>query len=53
MKNDVKDVVFCPQGNHMVPRDQMTKMLNDNGKSWRRVCIECKEATYERRKRDK
>lgn len=49
----VKDVVYCGHGHHMVPREEMTKMLSDDGKSWRRVCKACKEATLERRQKVK
>lgn len=49
MKNDVKDVQYCQQGGHMVPRDQMTKLRSDDGKTERSVCIACREATLEYR----
>ena len=49
----VKDVSHCGHGNHMVPREEMTKMISDNWKSWRRVCKACKEATLERRAKAK
>lgn len=51
MRNDVKDVQFCTQGRHMAPREEMTQMLNDNGRSWRNVCETCKAETIEMRKK--
>lgn len=49
----IKDVTHCLQGNHMFPREEMTQMLNDNGKNWRRVCKTCKEETLDRRAKAK
>lgn len=49
----VKDLSHCGYGSHMVTREEMTKMLSDNGKVWRRVCKDCKEATLERRQKAK
>jgi hypothetical protein len=53
MKTDVKDVQWCAQGSHIVPRETMTRMLADNGKAWRHVCTACKDSTYERRSKAK
>lgn len=43
MKIDVKDVSFCQHSRHMVPRDQMTKLRSEDGKSSRNVCLACRE----------
>ncbi len=53
MKTDVKDLSFCRQRNHIVPRADMTKMLSDDGKSWRMVCQTCKDDALEFRKNAK
>jgi len=53
MKIDVKDVSFCQHKQHMVPRDQMTKLRSDNGKMSRNVCLECREAVMARRVKEK
>lgn len=49
----VKDIKHCGHGHHMVPRNEMTKMLSDNGKVWRSVCVTCKELVMERRRKAK
>ena len=51
MQNNIKDVSFCLRKGmgHSVPRDQMTKMLADDGKTWIRTCVDCKDAAIERR----
>ena len=53
MRTDIKDVSYCLRKGmgHSVPRDQMTKMLADDGKTWIRTCVECKDAAIERRKK--
>lgn len=43
MRNDVKDVKNCRQRNHMVPRADIVKLYSDDGKTWRNVCIECRD----------
>ena len=52
MRTDVKDISYCMRKGHghSVPRDQMTKMLADDGKTWIRICVDCKDAAMERRK---
>lgn len=50
MRTDIKDVQFCPHSQHIVPRAEMTRILSDDGKVWRRICKSCKESTFERRK---
>lgn len=49
----IKDVMHCGHGHHMVPRAEITKMLSDDGKSWRVVCKACKDSIYERRSKAK
>ena len=49
MKTDVKDVSFCPRGNHCVPRSEMTTMQSDDGKSAVRTCVACKNETMDMR----
>lgn len=46
----IKDVQYCPQGKHLVPRADIVEMLNDNGKGWRKVCQACKDRTMEQRR---
>lgn len=50
MKTDVKDVSYCMRKGHghSVPRSEMTKMLNENGK-WIRTCVSCKADAMDRR----
>ncbi len=45
--NGQKDMVYCPQGSHIVPREAMTKMLTAKGV--RRLCTDCKDKTMDRR----
>lgn len=49
----IKDTTHCQRGNHMVPRAEITKMLNDTGKAWIRCCQQCKDAALERRAKAK
>lgn len=55
MKIDVKDVSFCPRRGmgHQVPRNEMTKMLADDGKTWIRICVGCKDEVMDRRAKAK
>lgn len=34
--------VYCLQGKHVVEPEEMSRVLNDDGKGWRRMCSECK-----------
>lgn len=49
----IKDTSWCGRGNHMVPRDEITKLLNDTGTAWVRCCQQCKDAALERRAKAK
>lgn len=49
----IKDTTYCQRGNHSVPRAEITKMLNDTGTTWIRICKDCKEAALERRAKAK
>ncbi len=45
----VKDVLYCPRRNHIVPREQMTTVLSDDGKKMIRACAKCREEILEAR----
>lgn len=50
MKPYTKDTSYCMRKGHghIVPRSEMTTMLNDNGK-WIRICVGCKAEAMDRR----
>lgn len=51
MKPEIKDISYCMRKGHghSVPREEMTKMLADDGKTWIRICVTCKEEAMDRR----
>jgi len=49
MKTVQTDTKFCRQGNHIVPREIMTKLRSDDGKTERDVCEPCRKEAIERR----
>lgn len=49
----IRDVVYCSQGSHMVPRAEISKLYADDGKTSRVCCVTCKEAALERRAKAK
>lgn len=49
----IKDTTYCHRGNHSVPRAEITKMLNDTGTAWVRLCKDCKDAALVRRAKAK
>lgn len=53
MKVDQKDVVFCRQGAHAVPRAEISKLYADNGKTHRACCNNCKDVVMAQREQAK
>lgn len=53
MKVDQKDVVFCRQGAHAVPRAEINKLYADNGKTFRACCNNCKAEVMAQREQVK
>ena len=49
MKTDHKDVCFCRHGSHVVPRETMTKLRSDDGKTERDCCETCRKEVMDKR----
>ena len=43
----MSDVMYCQQGSHIAPREQMTKLLTAKG--MRHLCVDCKNKTLDAR----
>ena len=49
MKTVQTDTKFCRQKNHIVPREMMTKLRSDDGRTERDVCEPCRKEAMDRR----
>lgn len=49
MKTNITNVGYCRQGSHIVPRELMTKLRSDDGKSERDCCQDCRKEATDRR----